>query len=965
MRGPHDDGICEVRRHAPRHLWLGVLWLTLFAVTRAVAGATDPDLLTPAQRAWLEAHPRIVIGGGDDWPPWLIRGKDGGLSGFAADHLALLNAKLGTAIQLQAGPWHEMVTRAEAGALDGLTLSAPLAERRAHFLFTKPFVTVPDFLYLREGDSPPANGPAGLAGRRVGYLRDLQRVHDRLAAYPAIEAIPMDSQAALAEALTSGRIDAVVGSYALDYWRARHGVLGLGPKQMLPPDGRRTQLVYSIRRDWPQLVEILNRGLAAITEDETARLHRFWLGAAISERETSGGVELDAPERAWLRQHPVVRAGIDSTWAPVEYVDADGEPQGISVAYLKRISQGLEVRFELIPMPSWSTAIHQLEDGKIDLLPAISDLPSRRHRLRFTEPYVGFPAAIFARSEVAYLDGIDALAGKRVAVIRDDAIQGWLTERHPDLDLLPVADTREGLRTVSRGDAFAFVGNLASTSFYLSQSGLRDIKVAGETAFRYRLSMAVRADEPLLANILQQGLDAIPTSERAAIYNDWSSVRYSHAMDLRLLWQVLVGGAILLAVVGWWNRRLVREVERRRLAETALIEARDQAERANRAKSDLLSNVSHELRTPLNLLLGSSGLLREHIAQRGADIHETGWLDAIRAAGRTLAHLIEDLLDLSRIEAGQLRLSPSSADLRALLQELVALFAQAAADKGLCLTLDLDAGLPDALWLDGRRLRQILINLIGNALKFTDAGAIGLRAQVEQSGADPVCLRISVQDSGPGIDKAQLTSIFEPFEKVPRSDGDEGKAGLGLGLSISRCLARLMGGEIAVESRPGEGSCFTLELPEVAVVPPAVGATASTEDAPPIGPARTENGAYATPRDSARVPRPDGRHNGSIPSAYDATSPASADELVSHLPADLREQLLALRPPLASINAIERFIESLAAHAREPGDESLLREAEALRESADAYDLPTSSARLDRLRNAAERAVGPAGSAPP
>jgi hypothetical protein len=95
MRGPHDDGICEVRRHAPRHLWLGVLWLTLFAVTRAVAGATDPDLLTPAQRAWLEAHPRIVIGGGDDWPPWLIRGKDGGLSGFAADHLALLNAKLG------------------------------------------------------------------------------------------------------------------------------------------------------------------------------------------------------------------------------------------------------------------------------------------------------------------------------------------------------------------------------------------------------------------------------------------------------------------------------------------------------------------------------------------------------------------------------------------------------------------------------------------------------------------------------------------------------------------------------------------------------------------------------------------------------------------------------------------------------------------------------------------------------
>jgi two-component system sensor histidine kinase EvgS len=352
-----------------------VLWLTLLAVTHVPVADAEPDPLASAQRAWLETHPRIVIGGGDDWPLWLIRGTDGALSGFAVDHLTLLNAKLSTAIQLQGGPWHEIVAQAELGSLDGLTLSAPLAERRAHFLFSEPFVIVPDFVDLRDGDSPPANGLAGLAGRRVGYLRDLQRVHDRLADHRAIDAIPMDSQAALAEALTSGRIDAVVGSYALDYWRARHGVLGLGPKQMLPPDGPRTELVYSIRRDWPQLVEILNRGLAAITEEETAALHRRWFGAAISEREVSRQVTLDAAERAWLRQHPVLRAGIDSAWAPVEYVDADGQSQGISVAYLKRLEEGLEVSFQVVPMPSWSTAVHQLENGKIDL-----DQPDRQCR---------------------------------------------------------------------------------------------------------------------------------------------------------------------------------------------------------------------------------------------------------------------------------------------------------------------------------------------------------------------------------------------------------------------------------------------------------------------------------------------------------------------------------------------------------------------------------------------------------
>jgi hypothetical protein len=358
-----------------------------------------------------------------------------------------------------------------------------------------------------------------------------------------------------------------------------------------------------------------------------------------------------------------------------------------------------------------------------------------------------------------------------------------------------------------------------------------------------------------------------------------------------------------------------------------------------------------------------SGLLHEHIVQRGAHIREAGWLDAIMAAGRTLTHLIEDLLDLSRIEAGRLRLSPSSSDLRALLRELVALFAQAAADKGLRLTFDLDADLPVALWLDGKRLRQILINLIGNALKFTDAGTIRLHAQAGPSGPDRVRLRISIQDSGRGIDESRLAQIFEPFEQLSGSaDGQGGAgAGLGLGLSISRRLARLMGGEIAVESRPGEGSCFTLELPEVAVVPLAVEAWVSGEEASPPSSAQPAGAEQAT-GGPARVPPPDGAHTGWSLPASDAPPPVAVEKLVSRLPADLHQQLLALRPPLASINAIESFIEALSAHAREPGDASLLHEAEVLRQNADAFDLPALSEHLDRLRTAAERTTGLVGS---
>jgi anti-sigma regulatory factor (Ser/Thr protein kinase) len=256
-----------------------------------------------------------------------------------------------------------------------------------------------------------------------------------------------------------------------------------------------------------------------------------------------------------------------------------------------------------------------------------------------------------------------------------------------------------------------------------------------------------------------------------------------------------------------------------------------------------------------------------------------------------------------------------------------------------------------------------LINLIGNAVKFTDAGAIRLRAQAEPSGPDRVRLRISIQDTGPGIDNVRLASIFEPFEQLPGSADGRGSArgGLGLGLSISRRLAGLMGGEIAVESRPGQGSCFTLELPETVVVPLAADALPSGEDRPPTDSAQSW-GATHSNRDPTHVPGQDPLRT--LPITPAADPPPSAETAASRLPADLREQLRTLRPPLASINAIEGFIESLSAHAREMDDEDLLRSVEELREATEAFDLPALSACLDALRNPADRAAGRTGSAP-
>jgi signal transduction histidine kinase len=555
----------------------------LLAASGAKAVATGPDLLTPSQRTWLAAHPRVVLGAGEDWAPWVIKESKGEVKGLAADHLDLINRKLGTDIRLEVGPWPEIVAKAESGAIDGLTLTAPLPERRDRFEFTEPYFTDHDFYFLRTEDLERKQ-PVGLddlRGKRVGYAKGTLRIGRVLAERPGITAVIVDNYDELARQLIRGDIDVAVASYSLEYWRATNGVQGFAPTRIVRETDAR--LVMTIRKDRAELVGILNAGLAALKKEELEPLYLRWFGADHLRRTASFAATFTAEERAWLAQHPVVRVAIDPQWAPVEFVDSGGVPRGMSLAYLDRISVILGTRFEVVPGPSWVDAMRRLDEHEIDLLPAITENAERRAHMRFTEPYLSFPAAIFSAADVAYLGNPESLRGKTVAVVQGEAVEPWLRKEWPDLSLLPVADTREALRTVADGKAFAFIGNLVTTSYYIGQSGLTQIKVAGETPFVYRLGMAVREDWPMLPGILQKAIEAIPAAERDSIYRDWISIRYQHSIDYSLLWKALAAASLaLLLVFGERTYRLnranarlkhlaqdlslVEERERRRLA---------------------------------------------------------------------------------------------------------------------------------------------------------------------------------------------------------------------------------------------------------------------------------------------------------------------------------------------------------------------------------------------------------------
>jgi len=542
----------------------------------------------------------------------------------------------------------------------------------------------------------------------------------------------------------------------------------------------------------------LNSAMNSLTTNDTyfeektyAKYH-----AKSSEQQTV----LSNEEKAYIAENPVVTVSYDPYWYPISYKNSDGKFDGAMAKIFSRIAERTGLTFEFSENNTEAATLDAFKNGETQVFAGFPyDYTwALQQNARVTTPFT--TVTVFA----AYKTGQDS--GNRAALPSGSYQQYLSSQIHLDsYDYVNYDTPEECLNAVQNGSASYALLNSYQMEYYQERAKYRDLSYKVAAGEDYQLSIATSAaSDPLLYSIISKSLSAIGTDEITEIFKETSLTAESRSLT-DILYANPKTAVILFLLLGFFIAAIISVL----VYSSSMNKKNLELKAAASAKSDFLSNMSHDMRTPLNGIIGYTNLaLSSDRPEQRQD-----YLDKIRISGQFLLTLINDTLDISKIESGKYVLSPEAVNTEELLKSITVPILSAAGEKHIKFIISTDKMYHGYIRADRLGIQKIVLNLLSNAVKFTPEGGT-VTLIIENYPTDPNGrnARISVIDTGIGIGGDFLPAIFEPFTQE-HATGTGNIMGTGLGLSIVKYMIDLMGGTIAVESRRGHGSQFIVLLP--------------------------------------------------------------------------------------------------------------------------------------------------------
>ncbi|MCK5873038.1 MAG: transporter substrate-binding domain-containing protein, partial [Methylococcales bacterium] len=510
------------------------LFLLFFLLFSQSAFSTEASVfLTSEEQIWLDNHPSIKIGINKNWPPFDFVDKNQTHQGIASEYISLLSDILN--IKFEKSDNIDSVTRNDTKThqFDMFACVSNTKDGYNFLLFPSSYIST-DIVIVSRKKQSAFNTLSDLANKTIALPKD-PYIHQLLKKQlPTAALLFVQSNQEALQSVSEGKSDAYVGNLAVITHFLSKGLLS-NLKIDAHLSSHKTKLGFAVRKDWPILLNILQKGLDVIPEQAHADISNHWI-SYINKTPATAQLRLSPSEKRWLQSHTNIRMGIDPTWPPIEYIDPITlKYQGIASEYVDYLEKVLSINIPFDPALDWKQVIDLIQQGKIDILPAVSKTPERSKYLNFTRPYLSFPYVIFTRDDAKLVTSIEELIGKVFVVEKNYANHEFLMANFPTIKLMLVDNTEQALTALSLGHAEAYVGNLAATSHIILKTGQTNIKVAAPTPFNNDLAFAVRKDWPELIPIIQKALDNITQKQKNNFKRKWFSIRFEHSINTLLI----------------------------------------------------------------------------------------------------------------------------------------------------------------------------------------------------------------------------------------------------------------------------------------------------------------------------------------------------------------------------------------------------------------------------------------------
>lgn len=527
---------------------------------------SHPLSLSDKEKAYLKIKSTIKVSNELNYPPYDFV-ENGQPVGFNIDLINLLAKKIGLDVEYINGySWNELIDLFQARKIDLIHAVRKTPKREEYALFSKPYRKLKTY-YATQVSAPDITDITTLYGKKFAVGKEWAQEEYLLSAYPQIPTVQVDDVEQMVLAVSNG--DAYVtaaNSDVLRYFILKKGISDVKIagwfKEM--DEGVSYTHHFMARKQEPELISLFDKALDALSLQEIESLERKWFGTPLFDQAEKEGFALSQKEKNYLQNKGSIKMCTDPDWLPFEKI-VDGVHTGMAAEILSLVKQRTDLVLELVPTQTWSESIEFAKSRKCDIYSLAMKTKQRLSYMNFTEPYLSFPFVIATRTEEIFVEKLEDVIDKPLAMVKGYAYVEILKNRYPNINLIEVESMLEGLRLVYDKEVYGFIDTLATLAYTIQKEGMVDIKIAGKFDESWELGIGARNDEPLLVDIMQKALQTVSDDEKKAIYNKWYSIKVEQSIDYSIIWKIIAVALLILLGTIYWNRRLQllnKELER-------------------------------------------------------------------------------------------------------------------------------------------------------------------------------------------------------------------------------------------------------------------------------------------------------------------------------------------------------------------------------------------------------------------